>query len=185
MEADSESTVEQTAEDVKITLRNSHNINDPEKDDFSIGTQVQAVDQVGTIISILTAFLAAVATISLLVGGVGIMNIMLVSVTERTKEIGLRKALGATNKDILLQFLFEAVMLTAIGGVIGVLLGGLLSYIISMILSSTLNIDWQFIFPYDAAALGIVVASLVGLIFGIYPANQAAKKSPMEALRYE
>lgn len=185
VEADSEGTVNQTAEDIKITLRNSHNITDPEKDDFSVGTQVQAVDQVGTILSILTAFLAAVATISLLVGGVGIMNIMLVSVTERTKEIGLRKAIGATNKDILMQFLLEAVMLTVIGGVIGVLLGGLLSYIIAIILTSTLNVDWQFIFPWNAAALGIIVASLVGLIFGIYPANEASKKSPMEALRYE
>lgn len=113
------------------------------------------------------------------------MNIMLVSVTERTREIGLRKAIGATNKNILVQFLFEAVMLTGTGGLIGVFLGGLLSYLISLILTSVLGLDWQFIFPWSAAIMGIVVASFVGLIFGIYPANQASKKSPMEALRYE
>ena len=139
----------------------------------------------GTITSALTAFLAAIAAISLVVGGIGIMNIMLVSVTERTKEIGLRKALGATGKDILTQFLLEAVILTAMGGVIGIIFGSGLSYLISIILTKYLQIDWQFIFPWSAAILGIVVASLVGLIFGIYPARQASMKSPMEALRYE
>lgn len=185
VEADSESTVNETVEDIKITLRNSHNITNPVDDDFSIGTQVQAINQVSTILNILTLFLASVATISLLVGGVGIMNIMLVSVTERTKEIGLRKAIGAMNKNILIQFLFEAVILTAIGGIIGVLLGALLSYIISLILTSFAGLEWQFIFPWNAALLGILVASFVGLVFGIYPAMQASKKSPMEALRYE
>jgi putative ABC transport system permease protein len=129
--------------------------------------------------------LAAVAAISLVVGGIGIMNIMLVSVTERTREIGLRKAIGATNKDILTQFLLEAVILTATGGIIGIILGGLLSYIISIILTNVLKLDWSFVFPWTAAIMGIVVASLVGLVFGIYPASQAAKRSPMEALRYE
>ena len=133
----------------------------------------------------MTILLGVIASVSLLVGGIGIMNIMLVSVTERTREIGLRKALGATNKDILTQFLLEAVMLTATGGIIGIILGALFSYIISLVLRNALALDWSFIFPWSAAILGIVVASLVGLVFGIYPANQASKKSPMEALRYE
>ncbi len=185
IEADSDINLKSTVEDIKITLRNSHNITDPAKDDFSVTTSADVAATLSTITNALTAFLAAVAAISLIVGGIGIMNIMLVSVTERTREIGLRKAIGATNKDILTQFLLESVILTGTGGVIGILLGASLSYVISIILTTVLKLDWSFVFPWNAAVLGIVVASLVGLVFGIYPANQAAKKSPMEALRYE
>lgn len=185
VEADSEANLKSTVLDVETTLRNSHNITDPAKDDFSVTTSADVAATLGTITSALTAFLAAVAAISLVVGGIGIMNIMLVSVTERTKEIGLRKAIGATNKNILTQFLLEAVILTGLGGVIGIILGSGLSYIISIIISKFAGLDWTFTFPISAAILGIVVSSLVGLIFGIYPARQAAKKSPMEALRYE
>jgi putative ABC transport system permease protein len=126
-----------------------------------------------------------VAAISLIVGGVGIMNIMLVSVTERTKEIGLRKALGATDNDIQTQFLLEAVILTGVGGLVGIVLGSGLAFIISLLITKFSDLDWQYTFPIVAAILGLVVSSLVGLVFGIYPARQAAKKSPMEALRYE
>ena len=185
VEADTEANVVSTVEDIKITLRNLHNITDPEKDDFSAQSQADALKMVGSVMSVLTLFLMAVATISLVVGGIGIMNIMLVSVTERTREIGLRKAIGATNKEILTQFLLEAVILTATGGLIGVIIGGLLSYAISIILILYSGLNWQFVFPYDAAILGIVVAGFIGLVFGIYPASQASKKSPMEALRYE
>jgi len=185
VQADSQDHINATAEDVRNTLRNSHNITNPINDDFSVTTQADIAATLNTVTSALTAFLAAVAAISLIVGGIGIMNIMLVSVTERTREIGLRKAIGATDKEILTQFLLEAVMLTATGGVIGIILGGILSYIISIILTSALGMNWQFIFPWSAAMLGIVMASLVGLLFGIYPASQASKKSPMEALRYE
>jgi putative ABC transport system permease protein len=185
VEAESEDLIEQTVEDIKITLRNSHNITDPEKDDFSLGTQASAMEQVKIIINVLTLFLAAVAAISLIVGGVGIMNIMLVSVTERTREIGLRKAVGATNKDILVQFLLEAVVLTALGGVVGIIFGCLLSLGASLILSRLLALDWAFSFPISAALLGLGVAALIGLIFGLYPARNAARKSPIEALRYE
>lgn len=185
IEVDSEENVNRTVEDIKITLRNSHNIDDPSRDDFFVETQADALEMVSTIMSILTLFLAAVAAISLLVGGIGIMNIMLVSVTERTREIGLRKALGATEKNILTQFLLEAMMLTVVGGIIGILLGTFLSFAISLILTNVVNLNWPFTFPIQAALLGIGVAAVVGLIFGIYPARKASRKSPIEALRYE
>jgi putative ABC transport system permease protein len=113
------------------------------------------------------------------------MNIMLVSVTERTREIGLRKALGATDKDILTQFLLEAVLLTAIGGLVGIILGASLAFIIAIALSKGLGVNWTFVFPWVGAFLGLSVSALIGLIFGGYPARQASKKSPIEALRYE
>lgn len=185
VEVESENLVNETAEDIKVTLRNSHNITDPEKDDFSTGTQEEAMKQVGTIMNVLTLFLAAVAAISLIVGGVGIMNIMLVSVTERTHEIGLRKAIGATEKDILFQFLLEAVTLTAVGGMIGIIFGTSLSFLTALVLSKFANLNWTFVFPIQAAFLGLGVSAMVGLIFGLYPARQAAVKSPIEALRYE
>ena len=180
-----EANLVSTVEDIKNTLRDSHNITDPLKDDFSVTTSADIAKTLGTVTSALTAFLAAVAAISLIVGGIGIMNIMLVSVTERTKEIGLRKALGATDTDIQTQFLLEAVILTALGGVIGIILGSGLAYIISLLITKFAGLDWQYVFPISAAILGLIVSSLVGLVFGIYPARQAAKKSPMEALRYE
>lgn len=185
VEADSEENVVKTVEDLKITIRNSHGIEPGEEDDFRTETQADAMAIVSTITNVLTYFLAAVAAISLIVGGVGIMNIMLVSVTERTREIGLRKSLGATKKDILTQFLMEAVTLTATGGVIGILLGSLFSFLISVVLTQVLAMDWKFTFPVFAAVLGVGVAAIIGLVFGLYPARQAAKKSPMEALRYE
>ena len=113
------------------------------------------------------------------------MNIMLVSVTERTREIGLRKALGATDRDILSQFLLEAVLLTAIGGVVGIILGASLAFVIALGLSKGLGVNWTFIFPWTGAALGLGVSALIGLVFGGYPAKKAAAKSPIEALRYE
>ncbi|MCX6813603.1 MAG: ABC transporter permease [Candidatus Azambacteria bacterium] len=185
VEADSEINVPATVEDIKITLRNSHNITDPEKDDFFVETQADAIKTVSTITNVLTMFLAAIAAISLLVGGVGIMNIMLVSVTERTREIGLRKAIGATEKNILFQFLLESIILTALGGLIGIILGTSFSFIIAFVLSKVLSLNWQFFFPLNGALLGLGVAALTGLVFGLYPARQASKKSPIEALRYE
>ncbi len=185
VEADSEADVPQTVEDIKITLRNLHNITDPSKDDFFVETQAQAMAIAGTVTSVFTLFVAAVAAISLLVGGIGIMNIMLVSVTERTKEIGLRKALGATERDILAQFLLEATILTATGGIGGILLGSSLSFITALILSKILGLGWLYSFPVAGAIWGLAVAASVGLVFGIYPALHAARLNPVDALRYE
>ena len=183
--AESEAMVERAARDIRLTLRELHNITDPEKDDFHVTTQADIVERVGTITGILTALLVAVAAISLIVGGIGIMNIMLVSVTERTREIGLRKAVGATRKDILTQFLLESVMLTLVGGAVGIVFGAALSFAASIALSHFLEIAWSFSFPVSAAILGFGVAAAVGLVFGIYPARQASLKNPIEALRYE
>ncbi|MEO8638236.1 MAG: ABC transporter permease [Candidatus Taylorbacteria bacterium] len=185
VEANADEDVDIVAHDVVLTLRESHDITDPAKDDFFVQTQQDLAKRLSTITSALTWFLVAVASIALFVGGVGIMNIMLVAVTERTREIGLRKALGATNRDILSQFLLEAVLLTAIGGLVGIILGALLAFVIAIALSAGLHINWQFVFPWGGAALGFGVSTLIGLVFGLYPARSASKKSPMEALRYE
>lgn len=171
--------------DIETTLRDSHNITDPDKDDFFIQTQKDITDTLSMITGVLTALLASIAAISLVVGGVGIMNIMLVSVTERTKEIGLRKALGATNKNILFQFLIEAVMLTVSGGVIGIFMGLGLSYLAVFGAMRFFEVNIPFSIPWSGALLGIGVSTAIGFIFGIYPAKNAASKSPIEALRYE
>jgi putative ABC transport system permease protein len=185
VEADTEDHVDETVRDITLTLRANHSITDPTKDDFYVQTQADALNTVKTITDVLTVFLAAVAAISLLVGGIGIMNIMLVSVTERTREIGLRKALGATNRNILTQFLLEAVVLTGMGGVIGIALGTFFSLIVSFGLSQYAQVVWTFSFPIGATILGLLVSTVIGLVFGLYPARQAAKKSPIEALRFE
>ncbi|MEZ4194987.1 MAG: ABC transporter permease [Candidatus Paceibacterota bacterium] len=185
--ADSPANVDKLAYDVWATLRDTHDLSLHEEDDFNITTQEETIESIETIVDIFTWFLIAMVAISLVVGGVGIMNIMLVSVSERTKEIGLRKALGATNRDILSQFLSEAVILTSLGGVLGIVIGTSVSFLISVILINTVEAtsNWEFIFPISGSILGVGVSATVGLIFGIYPANQAAKKSPIEALRYE
>lgn len=185
VEAIDEASIARTVGDIKRTLREAHNITLADKDDFFIDTQADLVDRLSTITSILTLFLASVAAISLLVGGIGIMNIMLVSVTERTKEIGLRKALGATNKNILIQFLLEAIMLTGVGGIAGIIFGAGMSFVISLVLTNIVNLSWSFHFPLSATFLGLGVSGLIGLVFGLYPARKASQKSPIEALRYE
>jgi putative ABC transport system permease protein len=166
-------------------LRQNHRITDPDKDDFTIQTLDDAVAILGTITGVMTLFLTAIAMISLLVGGIGIMNIMLVSVIERTKEIGLRKAVGATRTDIIRQFLVEAIILTLLGGIIGIALGALVVIALYYILVTFSTTGWTFNLPPSAIILAFAVSSLTGVVFGIYPAYKASQKSPIEALRYE
>lgn len=166
-------------------LRANHRITDPNKDDFTVQTQEDFIAILGNVTSVLTLFLTAVASISLVVGGIGIMNIMLVSVVERTREIGLRKALGARNKDIVLQFLIESMTLTLFGGLFGILGGVAISGLVYIIVRLNFQSGWVFALPLSGIAISLAVAVITGLVFGIYPARQAAKKNPIEALRYE
>ncbi|MFA5870936.1 MAG: ABC transporter permease [Candidatus Paceibacterota bacterium] len=176
---------EYTKSRVFSIMRSSHRITDPNKDDFTVHTQEDILSLLGSITSVLTIFLTSIACISLVVGGIGIMNIMLVSVIERTREIGLRKAVGATNGDILQQFLWEAVMLTFFGGFIGILFGSALVGGAYLILVKIVKTDWVFALPAQAIILAVVVSTCTGVLFGLYPARQAAKKDPIDALRYE
>ncbi len=166
-------------------LRQNHHITDPAKDDFTVQSMEDALKTLGNITSILTLFLSAIAAISLIVGGIGIMNIMLVSVTERTKEIGLRKAVGATDRDILKQFLIESVLLTFTGGIIGIAIGAAVVGLAYFALTRFFSIAWVFAFPPGAVGLALFVSAGAGIAFGIYPARKAGKKNPIDALRYE
>ncbi len=175
-------------DDVKSILRFRHSISnpkdDPKKDDFVVRSSAQANEILGSVSLGLTMFITTIAAISLLVGGIGIMNIMLVSVTERTREIGLRKALGATKRDILLQFLLEAIFLTVLGGIIGVLGGIFLAFIIAA-LAHTLLATYTFAISSTSIIIALLMAFMTGILFGLSPARKAANLSPMEALRYE
>ncbi|MCZ2127437.1 MAG: ABC transporter permease [Anaerolineales bacterium] len=153
-------------------------------DDFSVMTQQDFLSAFSQIAGVLTIFLGGIAGISLLVGGIGVMNIMLVSVTERTKEIGLRKALGARKRDILLQFLTESSMLSLIGGIVGTFLGWVIARVVEYVATATGN-AFVPIVGWDAVLLSTSFSAVIGLFFGIYPASRAAKLEPVEALRYE
>ena len=180
-----EDLMDEAQAEITSILMDAHRLTADDDLDFTVMNQSEIIATASQTSETLTSLLAAIAGVSLIVGGIGIMNIMLVSVTERTREIGLRKALGATGKNILTQFLFEAVMLTTAGGVIGIILGLLLSFVISFVLGHYLALAWQFVIPVQAIILGLGVSTLIGLIFGIYPARKASRKSPIEALRYE
>ncbi len=180
----SASQVDEAREEVEAILRTRHHLRPDQDDDFTIFTQEEFLSTFQAITQILTIFLGGVAAISLLVGGIGIMNIMLVSVTERTREIGLRKALGARKRDILIQFLTEAVLLSLVGGVLGIALG----WGISMAVAKVAAAAQAEIIPQvdlDAVLLATLFSAAVGVFFGFYPANRAASLEPVEALRYE
>jgi putative ABC transport system permease protein len=170
-------------DEVKQILRQRHRT-PVGVDDFSIFSQADFLSIAKTVTGVFTIFLGGIAGISLLVGGIGIMNIMLVSVTERTREIGLRKALGARKRDILVQFLIESSMLSLIGGMIGILLGWFLGYIVGRIAEASGN-PFNPAISLNAILLATLFSAAVGLFFGIYPANRAAGLEPVEALRYE
>jgi len=177
--ATSEEESELAATEITYILRSTHGIKPGASDDFDIRTQEELVSTISSITGLMTTLLAAIASISLVVGGIGIMNIMYVTVTERTKEIGLRMAIGAHNRDIKLQFLCESVILSLIGGVIGIIFGLIISYVASKLLNM----------PFVVSEMAIVgsffVCALTGIFFGWYPAKKAANMDPISALRYE
>ncbi len=177
-------SAEQLKEAAAGKIRERHRIEDPADDDFHITTAQEAAAIVSTVTLALTLFLTAVAGISLVVGGIGIMNIMLVSVTERTREIGLRMAVGATRRDIQRQFLSEAVVLTGVGGLLGIVLGIGASFLAALAIAQVQD-GWEFAISPEAVIISFLVAAGTGLIFGISPARRAARLNPIDALRYE
>ncbi|MBU3895892.1 ABC transporter permease [Patescibacteria group bacterium] len=177
-------SAESTAMAIEAIMRRNHNITDPAKDDFVVTTQAQAMKTFDTIFGGITLLLICIATISLIVGGVGIMNIMYVVVTERTSEIGLKKALGAKNSDILSEFIIESVLVTLLGGILGIVLGALLGWVVSLVASS-FGLSWAFSVPIYSIIIAVTVSGSIGIGFGVLPARSAARMDPVEALRYE
>ncbi len=173
---------QETADDIIQLLRDRHEISDSKYDDFAVMTMTEMRDMIDTIFNAITLLLIALAGISLLVGGVGIMNIMYVSVSERTFEIGLRKAVGAKKTQVLWQFLFEAIIVTLLGGIVGIAIGLIISWLVSFI-AGQLGFSWSFVLPPESIAIAFGFCGAVGLIFGYYPAKQAAEMDVISALR--
>lgn len=166
-------------EEIRGILRTQHKLRDDQEDNFTIRSMQELTEMISSTSTMMTLLLAAVAGISLLVGGIGIMNIMIVSVTERTKEIGLRMSIGARGRDIMMQFLIEAIIISVTGGVLGIIFGGLASWAVSAVANWPVQIE-----PFSVV-LSFVVCTIIGIIFGFYPAAKAAKLDPIEAIRYE
>ncbi|WP_321343616.1 ABC transporter permease [uncultured Draconibacterium sp.] len=175
----SEEQSDAAIEEIETILRRQHKLKEGDDDDFQVRSQAEMVEMVSSVTDMLTLLLGAVAGISLLVGGIGIMNIMFVSVTERTKEIGLRMSVGGRGFDIMMQFLIEAVMLSILGGIIGIIFGTALSYLASLAL------DMPFVVDTQAVGLSFLVCSVIGIFFGWYPARKAANLDPIDAVRHE
>jgi putative ABC transport system permease protein len=171
-------------EDIKTTLRERHNIDDPKNDDFSVRDMASAVEMITKITDVLRYFLLVIGAISLIVGGVGIMNIMLLAVHQRIREVGLRKAIGAKNSDVQLQFLIESIFISLLGGVIGIVIGVAISFVVAIVMQY-LQYVWPFIISWQSIVVATLVSAGIGIIFGLYPASKASHISPMEALRYE
>jgi putative ABC transport system permease protein len=176
------SIADETVVEVQSLLRQRHKIDDPAKDDFSVISMDQAMEIYDTIFGAINLLLIAIAAISLIVGGVGIMNIMYVSVTERTYEIGLRKSFGATFSNILWQFLWESIVITILGAIIGFFAGVILSYAVSVVAVSQ-GLEWRFMISVNSVFLSLGATFLIGLVFGVFPALTAAKLDPVTALR--
>jgi putative ABC transport system permease protein len=181
---DTPENIERTMADMTELLRKRHDLEDDEESDFSIRSTKAALGILTNITDVLKYFLIAIASISLLVGGIGIMNSMLISVSQRIREIGLRKAVGARPIHIMTQFLIESACVTLIGGLIGIILGVLIAYVAALVIPQ-FGYEWQFLVPPSSIALGFGVSLVIGIIFGLYPALKASRVSPMEALRYE
>jgi putative ABC transport system permease protein len=173
-----------TKEDIVEILRENHSISDPNRDDFEVSTMAEAAGLIANVASGITLLLVALVGISLVVGGVGIMNIMYVSVAERTFEIGLRKSLGAKRKDIVWQFLLEAIVMTVGGGIIGVLVGALLALAVYALAVSS-GFAWVYEVSLSSIVLSVGFSAIIGLVFGLYPARKASLLSPIDALRRE
>jgi putative ABC transport system permease protein len=178
------SIIDATVADINDLLRHQHNITDPSRDDFQAVTVQEALDMIASVFNTITILILALTSISLVVGGVGIMNVMYVAIVERTFEIGLRKAVGAKSRDILRQFLFEAVIITLIGGIVGIIMGFALSLAFSYIFA-TLGYALQLSVTLNSIIVAVGFSAATGIIFGFYPAYKASKLSPMEALRRE
>lgn len=171
--------IEAAQREIKTLLRESHRLGVADEDDFTIRNQTELADAASGTTEVMSYLLAAIASISLLVGGIGIMNIMLVSVTERTREIGIRMAIGARGSDVLTQFLIESVVMSLLGGVIGLLVGFAGAAILGRMTG------WSTATPPGAVAIAVIFSAAVGIFFGFYPARKAASLNPIEALRYE
>lgn len=184
IKVDSADAVSQTIKDVTAVMNQQHRIKRDVDADFTVRNIADAISILTTITGALSLFLTAMAAIALVVGGIGILNIMLVTVAERTREIGLRKAVGASNANILSQFLLEAGTLTLTGGLLGIIVGTGASYLIALLMGY-LGYDWAFVISLASIALAVGVSVLTGVIFGLYPAFKAAKLNPIDALRYE
>lgn len=184
VKVDSADNLDDVVDDIRFLLRDRHNLTEAKVDDFSVRNTKEAIEVLTSITDSLKFFLAAIAAISLIVGGVGVMNIMLASVNERIKEIGLRKAVGAKRRDLMIQFLGESVTITLVGGIIGIIIGSLISFLVA-VTARYLGYDWDLVISPFSVFAGFFVALAVGIIFGIYPAGRAAKFNPIEALRYE
>lgn len=174
-----EDETQATIAEITEILRTQHKLKDTEPDNFTIRSMQELAEMISSTSAMMTILLAAVAGISLLVGGIGIMNIMIVSVTERTREIGLRMSIGARGKDIMMQFLIEAVIISVTGGVIGILLGAFTTWMIKAIA------HWPVVIEASSVVLSFVVCTIIGIIFGFYPAAKASNLDPIEAIRYE